>query len=61
MISEQIIDTNSHGISINGDLNIPLFLEQKEINQSHKTLGAFKSIIGKATDHIQHLMEKVKI
>jgi hypothetical protein len=36
----------------------PIYLQQKEIHTSHKTLGTYKTIIGLEDDHVCYLEEK---
>jgi hypothetical protein len=37
----------------------PTFLEQKEVTQSHKTLGTYKCLVGTEEDHVSYLTKKV--
>jgi hypothetical protein len=55
---DQIIGSSNLQISLNKESKNPTFLEQKEVNISHKTLGTFKLIVGKETDHIEYLQTK---
>jgi hypothetical protein len=54
-IQEQNLDSESLNI-INADDNS--YLIQKESSESHKTLGTYKCLYGKETDHIQYLTTK---
>jgi hypothetical protein len=46
---------NIKGIKLSGSEDK---LEQKNVEDSHKTLGTFKCLIGSETDHINFLQEK---
>jgi ribonuclease HI len=58
MVMEQSITESGEKISLNKNNNKPIYLEQKEIGSSHKTLGTYKCIIGKETDHSAFLRNK---
>jgi hypothetical protein len=42
-------------ISLNTDSVDPTYHEQKEPSASHKTLGAFKNMMGKEDEHILYV------
>jgi hypothetical protein len=54
-INSQKLLTNSEGIYLNGSKEI---LRQKEVQDSHKTLGTYKCLVGKEQDHVGFLTEK---
>jgi hypothetical protein len=55
-ISEQPPFLNK--INLSTDDETPQYINQKEITESHRTLGAHKSIWGNEEDHVQALLEK---
>jgi hypothetical protein len=49
---------NLSKINIRGPGEIPQFIDQKNVNESHKTLGVFKSICGNDDDNLRALENK---
>jgi hypothetical protein len=45
-------------INLSSDENTPQLISQRDILESHKTLGAYKTICGDETDHINYLLGK---
>jgi hypothetical protein len=58
LIKEQSQEDGSERISLNQNDNKPVFLEQKEINKSHKTLGTYKNMMGNEEEHMIFMKEK---
>ena len=42
----------------NNTLQPDIYLNKKDVNESHKTLGVFKSICGNQDDHMKFLQQK---
>jgi Reverse transcriptase (RNA-dependent DNA polymerase) len=55
---EQSQGNNETVICLNKDCKNPINLTQKETYQSHKTLGAYKCLVGEENDHIKFLEQK---
>jgi hypothetical protein len=45
-------------INIRQENKPPEYIKQRDVSESHKTLGAFKTICGKEADHLKYLHEK---
>jgi hypothetical protein len=55
-MQEQELRSNTIGITnMEGETAL---IQQRDINTSHKTLGAYKSIIGDQKDHYKYLLDK---
>jgi hypothetical protein len=56
--TDQLANSMETRISLNKESENPIFLEQKEVNSCHKTLGTYKCLVGSEDDHYKFLKEK---
>jgi hypothetical protein len=56
IMDQEISEPTKISLTQTGEKKI--FLEQKEVGKSHKTLGTYEKILGDDQEHLNYLVEK---